>query len=220
MARYPQGIHRETGITVKPYDFGPPSLRPSGMNPKFTVFAGAHGRQLAGLEGIDSMNAEGIKNYPNELDLLAEADDVRGNGMFDPPNTHGNVHPNEGVFADHQGLPGYIDRTKFYSPSEVTDMASGLPVNYVPGGAVAFQEGQPETYHEMLELYQTPPNSEWRPQTIPGNGQWIPDEPAWGIQGLGVGPSESDPGYWTIGICGTVGLLAGLGLAYALRSKR
>jgi hypothetical protein len=217
---YPQGIHREVGIEVSPQQYGPVSLRPGGMNPRFNVFASAHGRQLAGLGGIDNMNAEGIENYPNELDLLAAADDVTGNGVFDPNLTHGNVHTDEGVFADHQSLPGYIERTKFYSPSEVTDLTTGLPVNYVPGGAVSFQAGQPEAYHAMLELYATPPNSNWRPSVVDGGGQWIPDEPKWGVSGLGVDSSSTIMGVdKTVAMWGTVGLFAGLGLAYYMSKK-
>jgi len=212
----PYPTHNEVGIQVKPYDFGPPSLRPSGWNPRLQVFAAAHGRPVAGLGQADNMNAEGIETYPNELDLLAAADDVAGNGVFDPNGTHGNVHPDAGVFQDKQSLPGYIDREKFYSPSEVIDAASGQPVNYVPGGAVAFQEGQLQTYNDMLDIYQTPPHSQWRPQHLAQRSEVIPREPAYGVSGDSTTGASSIPTWgWLL-----IGVGVGAGASYLLKGKR
>jgi len=159
------------------------------------------------------MSAEGIETYPNELDLLAAADDVAGNGVFDPNGTHGNVHPNAGVFQDKQSLPGYIDREKFYAPSEVLDVTSGQPVNYVPGGAVAFQEGQLQTYNDMLDIYQTPPNSQWRPQHLPQMNRVVPHEPAWAV--------GETPGVASIPTWGwlAIGIGVGVGAAYLMKRK-
>lgn len=102
------------------------------------------------------MSAEDIENYPNELDVLSEADDVQGNGVFDPNLTHGNVHPNEGVFADHQSLPGYIARDDFFTRSSVRNITQGGRVEYVPGGAVSFQQGQLATLRRNQLLWEVP----------------------------------------------------------------
>lgn len=210
----PYPMHNEVGIKVKPYEHGPPALRPSGWNPRFQVFAAAHGRPVAGVGQADNMSAEGIETYPNELDLLAAADDVAGNGVFDPNGTHGNVHPDAGVFQDKQSLPGYIDRERFFAPSEVLDVTSGKPVNYVPGGAVAFQEGQLQTYHDLLDIYQTPPHSQWRPQHLPQMDRVTPLEPAWGISG----DASSQPAIPTWGWI-AIGIGVGVGAALLLKRK-
>jgi len=225
---YPQGIHREVGIKVAPYDHAPPALRPGSMNPKFT--RSVRGRQLAGspdgIGDIDSINSEGIDTYPNELDVLAAADDVAGNGVFDPNLSHGNVHPDAGVFAEHLSLPGYVARDRFYAPSEVLDITTGQPVEYVPGGAVAFQEGQLETLQQLQELYATPPESEWRPQQAARVDTWIPQEFSEGVSGCGcargtgadpvtpaVAPKAEGLPVWAYGL---MGVGAGLGLMYLL----
>jgi hypothetical protein len=114
------------------------------------------------------MNSEGIETYPNELNTLAVADDVNGNGVFDPNNSHGNIHPDEGVFADHQSIPGYMKRDHFYNPSEVFDIPGGGDVMYVPGGAVSFQQGQPETLRKQRLLWELPPSvNPFEPDPIP-----------------------------------------------------
>lgn len=213
---YPQGIHREVGFKVSPYDHGPPALRPSSMNPKFT--RSVRNRQLAG--DIDNMNAEGIETYPNELDVMAQADDVVGNGVFDPNLTHGNVHKDEGVFADKYSLPGYIDRDRFYAPSEVTDLTTGEPVEFVPGGAVAFQEGQVETLQALRELYATPPRSNWQPAQVPTQDTWIPQEFS---QGVGVDPAPpapATPAGWPTWAYAAAGFGVGLGVMFLLKGRR
>lgn len=146
--------YKERGYKPLEPPFGPPDMWPSGPGPGYSVYAGAHGRNLA---GVDSMNSEGLKYYPNELDSLAEQDDIYGNGMFDPPGTHGNVHPDAGVFADHLSLPGDIHRTEFYKPSEVNDLVGGGQTMYVPGGAVAWQQGQAQTLKEKQLFWEVPP---------------------------------------------------------------
>lgn len=149
--RYP--AFSEHGYVPKPAPFGPPDMWPSGLNSGYSVYAGAYQRNLAGVE---AMNAEGIDVYPNELNLLAAADDVSGNGVFDPNGTHGNLHKSEGVFNDHQSLPGYVDREVFYQPGEVQDITGGGTTMYVPGGAVAFQQGQTETLRANRLLWELP----------------------------------------------------------------
>lgn len=168
---------------------GPPDMRPSGMNPYYDSYRGARGRNFAGL-GDDKMSADvGIKDYPNELNMLAEADDVQGNGVFDPHGSHGNIHPDYGVFADHQNLPGYIVRDQFYQQSQVIDGTTGEPVMYVPSGAVAIDQAQADTIRERQLLWELPPGVSPQETTSPdwadGGGDWIPQEWSNPVSGLG-----------------------------------
>jgi hypothetical protein len=202
----------------------PPDLRPSQFNPSYSVYAGAYGRNLAGLGSmnIDSVNAEGIKDYPNELELLQVADDVVGNGVFDPNGSHGNVHPDQGVFQDHLSLPGYIDRDLFYAPSEVTDATTGRQVMYVPGGAVAIDQAQARAFNERL-LWELPPGvNPWTPKTAPFQETIVPPGAAWPINGLG---QEEAPqtGLGEAGLylaAGVVGLVVGIFVATVQQKGR
>lgn len=199
----------ERGYSPDWNPFGPPDLWPSGDGPGYSVYAAPHGRNLA---GVDDMNAEGIETYPNELDLLAEADDVRGNGLFDPNGSHGNVHPNEGVFADHQSLPGYIDRDHFYTPSEVEDLPGGGQVMYVPGGAVSFQQGQPETLRQNQLLWELPPSVRpFAPDPLPMESTVLAPTAERGIQGLGFLPEMTTK---NMVIAGVLGIAVGVGFHY------
>jgi hypothetical protein len=169
---------------------GPPDLRPSGMNPYYDMYRGARGRNIAGLGDNMQSADQGIQNYPNELDLLAEADDVQGNGVFDPAGTQGNIHPDYGVFADHESLPGYLVRDQFYQPSQVIDGTTGEPVMYVPGGAVAIDQSQLDTVRERQLLWELPPGVSPQGTTAPGDGEsWIPNEYSWPVNGLGADPA-------------------------------
>jgi hypothetical protein len=150
---------------------------------------------LAGLNGdeVQMQSAdEGIKDYPNELDVLQVADDVVGNGMFDPAGSHGNVHPDYGVFADHESLPGYVARDQFYAPSEVIDATTNSPVMYVPSGAVAIDDAQRQAFNDRL-LWQLPPGvNPHAPRDVPRRSTVTPHEPAWPVgQDTGPLPSES-----------------------------
>jgi hypothetical protein len=199
-------VTAERGYKPVSAPFGPPDVWPSGRNPGYDVYASAHGRNLAGVE---TMNADEVENYPNELNLLAEADDIDGNGVFDPNLTHGNVHPNEGVFAAHYSLPGYVEREHFYSPSEVTSLPRGGDVMYVPGGAVAFQQGQPETLRANNLLWELPPGV--APfQYDPLTQQQIVDAPtATYPVGATDGAAASTKMWW---IAGAVGVAVGAAL--------
>ena len=168
---------------------GPPDMRPSGLNPSYSMYRGARGRNFAGL-GEEKMTADvGLRDYPNELDVLAEADDVQGNGVFDPAGTHGNVHPDYGVFADHVNMPGYLVRDQFYQPSEVIDGTTGTPVLYVPGGAVAIDQSQYDTIRERQLLWELPPGVSPQPpgklDYADGGGDWIPQEWSTPVSGIG-----------------------------------
>jgi len=171
-------------------DDGPPDMRPSALNPYYDQYIGARGRNIAGLGG-NMMSADvGIKDYPNELDSLAESDDVQGNGVFDPHLTHGNIHPDYGVFSDHENIPGYLVREQFYEPSEVIDGTTGNAVMFVPGGAVAIDQAQADTIRERQLLWELPPGvspqATAQPADAPGGGDWIPQEWSSPISGMGA----------------------------------
>lgn len=117
---------------------GSPDLRPSqGPAPSYRAQIDNHyGRHLAGVGEVQDEGAEPAWTA-NELEIYAEMDDVQGNGVFDPPGSHPNIHPDAGVFAARYSLPGYDARERPFSMSEVRDVTTGRPVRIVPGGAVA-----------------------------------------------------------------------------------
>lgn len=192
----------------------PPDLWPSGLGPGASHYSGTFGRHLAGTETMDEaqfdgQHAEGIDVYPNELDALAAADDTAGNGLFDPNDTHGNIHPQDGIFQDHQSLPGYVSREKFYQPSEVRDLTrpDGYTM-YVPGGAVSWQQGQMHTFNENEALWQLPAGmSPVRPLPVPD--QSIVDAPTATTPVSGLGAFDFEKNKWYLVAAG-VGLAAGV----------
>lgn len=201
-------------------EMGPPDVHPSALNPSYSVYRGAWGRNLAGL-GADmrSLSAEPhIKDYANELNLLAAADDVQGNGLFDPHGSPGNIHADYGVFVDHESLPGYVVRDQFYRPSQVIDGTTGDPVMYVPSGAVAIDRAQLDTYRQLNELYEIPPGvAPFDPGHPDVESQVIPREYAWPVSGLGA----TDPNR-KIGIiagCAILGAAVGI-FAATLKGKK
>jgi hypothetical protein len=186
-------------------------MRPRANNPAYRRYAGTRGRFLAGLSGIDTMNAEPIQDYANELNTLAEADDVVGNGLFDPPGAHGNIHPDEGIFADNMNLPGYVARDRFYAPSEVRDVWTGQPVMYVPSGAVAIDRAQEQAFNDRL-LWELPPGvNPWRPNPVASQSTVRPRGAGWPV---GQTPStEASPlKYFLMAAVGglSIGMLASL----------
>jgi hypothetical protein len=94
-----------------------------------------YGRNLAGVEVQDEGAEPGWT--ATELKYLAETDDVQGNGVFDPPGAHPNIHPDAGVFAARYSIPGYEARERPFSLSEVRDVTTGRRIRAVPSGAVA-----------------------------------------------------------------------------------
>jgi len=204
--------------------FGPPDLRPSSMNPSLSVFSANWGRNFAGL-GQEKMNTqtssadEGIADYPNELSVLAEADDVSGNGVFDPHGSPGNIHPDYGVFTDQESLPGYIVRDQFYAPSEVIDGTTGRPVMYVPSGAVAIDQAQADTYRARQLLTELQPHISPETFGAPDFGDtWIPKDYAMPVAGLGQDEARSSGRVGMFAAFAVVGL--GLGIAAAVVVKR
>ena len=138
--------------------FGPPGspdLRPSQAPAPY--FQGKldrmYGRNLAGLEVQD----EGVEQgwAANELKVLAEIDDVQGNGVFDPPGAHPNIHPDAGVFAARYAIPGYEAREVPFSLSEVRDVTTGRRIRVVPSGAVAMDSAAQIAFIEA-GLYRPP----------------------------------------------------------------
>lgn len=219
--RPPYPVFKEHELPFTPQTW-PPDLRPSGLGPGQSVYSSTFGRNLAGLgademvDQYDSSNSEGIETYPNELDLLAQGDDVVGNGVFDPNDTHGNIHPQDGLFQDHQSLPGYVARDKFYQVSEVTDLTQpGEQVVYVPGGAVSLQQGQQEALTQNQLLWQLP---HYSPAPLPSlREQSIVNAPT-ETNPVGQAPATEAPNYKMYYIFAGVGMAAGL--AWVLLSKK
>lgn len=148
-----------------PWPTGPADFRPSALNPYYSQYQGARGRVIAGLGSDDQpgvqhmeVSADGpeVQTYDNELQRLTEEDDVQGNGVFDPDGTQPNIHSDYGSLATRFSQPGYLAREQFYTPSEVSDLTTGLPVMYVPGGAVPVDDIQVQAFRRTLG-WQIPP---------------------------------------------------------------
>ena len=140
--------------------FGPPGspdLRPSQAPAPFyqAQIDQQYGRRLA---GVGEVQDEGANPgwAANELELLSEMDDVQGNGVFDPPGSHPNIHPDAGILAARYSLPGYDARERPFSMSEVRDVTTGRRIRVVPGGAVAMDSAAQIAFIEQ-GLYD-PPN--------------------------------------------------------------
>lgn len=109
----------------------------------------AHGRHLAGSEE-EVQDEQADSGYAlNELRLMAEMDDIQGNGVFDNPQvTPPNIHSDAGVFAVRFSLPGYSARERMFAPSEVRDVTTGRPIIPVPNSPVAFDTNEQVAYIE------------------------------------------------------------------------
>jgi hypothetical protein len=209
-------------------EIGPPDTRPTALiNPSYSVYQGAWGRNLAGLGANEMQDVptadEGIRDYPNELNVLAAADDIQGNGIFDPEGSHGNVHPDTGIFADHESLPGYIVRDQFYQPSQVIDGTTGEPVMFVPSGAVAIDAAQRAAIEQRRNLWELPPEYNPNPVTGPGfESTVIPPGYAYPVSGIGqengAAPAPATTGQKMIGLA-IVGAAVGLFAATVMRKK-
>lgn len=122
------------------WEMGPPDTRPtSSTAPRFQgKLHSMYGRNLAGLGSVQVADAKAEPAYTfNELQYYAEMDDIQGSGIFDPPGSIPNIHPDAGVFATRYSLPGYDARERPFGFSEVRDVTTGRPVRVVPAGAVA-----------------------------------------------------------------------------------
>lgn len=122
----------------------------SGTHPHFQhKLDAAHGRWLAGL-GAEVQDERVDSGYAlNELRLMAEADDIQGNGVFDNPEcTPPNIHPGAGVFEVRFSLPGYLARERMFRPSEVRDVTTGRPIIPVPNSPIAYDTSAQVAYIE------------------------------------------------------------------------
>lgn len=126
-----------TGRLPSPAAIGPSDLRPSSSTayPAQAALDRHYFRQLAGPD--DPPMKQLLANAEDKLTALQDDDDVQGSGIFDPPGTQANIHPDAGVFAARYSLPGYMVRERPFKPSEVVDVTTGRPVTYVPDGSVA-----------------------------------------------------------------------------------
>lgn len=163
---------------------GPPDLRASSSTASYyqDKIDMAHGRYLAGL-GSNEM--EPAYAY-NELEVLAEMDDIQGDGIFDPYGAQKNIHPGAGVFAVNYSIPGMHARERPFGFSEERDITTGRPVRAVPSGAVANDSSAQIAFLErglyprpdpMVGLARNP-----TPMEQTANVMQNP----WGIKGLGA----------------------------------
>lgn len=178
-----------TGNLPSMVEVGPSDARySSNVAPAYQApFDRRYGRKLAGtdLDVSDESVSPGWAS--NELELLAEMDDIQGSGIFDPPGTHPNIHPDAGVFAARFSLPGYHAREIPFSKTEVVDATTGRRVVAVPSGAVALDSAAQIAYIEQ-GLYRTPkPVVNWQEASpMPGVNisDWMQDPQT--IAGLGA----------------------------------
>jgi hypothetical protein len=130
----------------------------------------AYGRHLAGTD-IVVQDAPEPGTAQNELEYYAAMDDVQGDGIFDPPGSHPNIHPDAGVFAARFNLPGYHARERPYSLTEVRDVTTGRPIRAVPNGAVSMDSAAQIAFLER--------------------GLYRPQQPLWSVANLGPIPGRS-----------------------------
>ena len=217
-------------------DIGPHDLHPGQHNPAYDVYNMTRGRHLgslgqnaelqsqtppsadAGVHPSQYMSVQrAMKDYPNELDALTAEDDVSGNGIFDANDTHGNIHPDEGIFADRESLPGYVAREKWFQPSEVIDVNTGEPVMYVPGNGFMI-DPRTQWAVDQIALYE-PGMPSTGGQGVEQVSTVQPYQPAWPVYGP-VGQAEEQQAstkaaamnaFILAGVAGlSIGLLAGL----------
>lgn len=188
---------------------GPPDLRPSSSTAAAYQqrIDRAHGRYLAGLGSTEMEPAYAF----NELQVMAEMDDIQGDGIFDPPGSQKNIHPGAGVFAVNYNLPGYHAREKPFSFSEERDITTGRPVRAVPSGAVANDSSAQIAFIEQ-GLYP-------RPQPMVGLAkQNTPFKPIWNVMQnavpatpapttMGQTPEEGMPKELKYALVGVAGIL-------------
>ncbi len=203
---------------------GPSDARySSNLAPHYQApFDRRYGRKLAGtdVEVEDESAAPGWAI--NELEALAEMDDIQANGIFDPPGTHPNIHPDAGVFAARYSLPGYHAREVPFSKTEVVDATTGRRVVAVPSGAVALDSAAQIAYIEQ-GLYKTPKNVvDWQSASpMPGVNiaDWMQDPQTIATSGFGDDTTTATASTASIA---TKVILAGAaaGVLYALFRKK
>jgi hypothetical protein len=152
MPRYPNYVTQPlTGKLPSMVEMGPPDTRASSGPAPIHVRRLQRGRFLAGFGSTELVNTPVITAKPvpatdaNDLLRMEREDDVVGNGIFD--NAKRTIsYPDAGIFQNTYALPGYIDRSKGFSKSEVRDITTDAPVVYVPGGAVSIDDNAKLAY--------------------------------------------------------------------------
>ncbi len=221
-----------------PYD-----LYPSATNDRaYDMYRGTRQRRIAGLGDVKSStkNADGddvqyatirdigaiqgMLDYPEELDKLADIEDVSGNGVFDPPGAAQQVHADAGIFGDRWNFPGYLARERMFAPSEVLDITTGNPVVYIPGNSFMLDPRTPDALRE-LELYEPGwPSTGGRGVTSRSTVE--PDGAAWplaiGAADGGEDADEREPasGVELFAAAAVAGLAAGMFLALVAPKRR
>jgi len=141
--QYPQYPRQPYGGNLPSMaQMGPPDMLPtSSTSPYYQApIDRRYGRSLAGSTiEVQDENADAENNAwdVSALARIRELDDVQGDGIFDAPGTHPNIHPDAGVFAARFALPGYHAREVPFKFSEVRDATTGRPIMPVPNGAVS-----------------------------------------------------------------------------------
>lgn len=227
--RYPQyDAQPYTGNLLSMQEAGTSDTRYTGATaPRYAApFDRRYGRRLAGL-GADAIDVADESSDPgwasNELELLAEMDDVQGNGVFDPPGTHPNIHPDAGVLAARFSLPGYHAREIPFAKSEVVDATTGRHVIGVPSGAVSLDSAAQIAFIEQ-GMYRAPENvvrwQEAAPMPGASIANWMQSpQSIMGLGGLGDGPAPVPSN--TAATIGKVLLVgASAGVLYALFRKK
>lgn len=219
MPQYPHAAPQPyTGNLPTMYEMGPSDARPSSgtAHAYAAPFDARYGRRLAGTD-FDVEDESADPGYAsNELALLAEMDDIEANGIFDPPGTHPNIHPDAGVFAARYSLPGYSARERPFSKTEVVDATTGRPIVAVPSGAVALDSAAQIAFIEQ-GMYQTPENvvrwQEAQPMRSQSIANWMQNPQS--ISGFGA--DAAAPGMTTQQIVlTTLAVGASAGVLYAL----
>lgn len=218
--RYPAQPY--TGDLISMYDAGASDARyTSGTSPAYAApFDRRYGRRLAGTD-MDVEDESADPGYAsNELALLAEMDDIQANGIFDPPGTHPNIHPDAGVFAARYSLPGYHAREIPFSKTEVRDATTGRPVIAVPSGAVSLDSAAQIAFIEQ-GLYKTPENvvrwQQARPMDSESIANWMQNPQS--INGFGDTAAPVPLSTGKI-VALTLAVGAAGGVLYALLSKK
>jgi hypothetical protein len=179
----------------------------------------AHGRHLAGIGEVqDEKVNQGWA--VNELAVMAEMDDVQGNGIFDPPGTGPNLYPDAGIMAQRASIPGYWARERMFAPSEVVDITTGRPIIPVNAGAVSMDSAAQVAFIEKGMF--TPPqpvvgasSARQTPLVSTVNVRQSPEA----IHGLGQEAEGLSRWQW-LGIVGLVSLAAGGAYASFRKGKR
>ena len=216
-----------TGNLLTGRQGGPPDARiTSGTSPYYQSKIDArYGRTLAGDDSNVSQSPDNAWAV-NELEQLRELDDVQNDGIFDPPGTHPNIHPDAGVFASRYSIPGYHAREVPFMHSEVRDATTGRPIIPVPGGAVSldtpaklaklernmYAPAQPIVWSNRGGQVRPESivNVAVNPEAVSGLGRWS------GFGAESAPPVSTGDGKLLMSV---VGLGLGAGILYALLKK-